>query len=347
MRSSGNKVIRCFYHLSICLLALLCLNSCFYRHHREGAWDADSEQADSVDFFEKHHYTVGYTFVVQADSLSLCTEIPSRAQFLSVAPDSVMAYSADELIVSDFCIVPEDSVDSVWVKVARDQATQGWLRETTLLPSVSPDDPISIAIYNFSGNHVWGTFSLMGIVLFVLSIQFLFYIRSAKGRQGDKGAKHFFWKSIYSPYPTLLRIVFSGSAVFYSSIQLFAPHMWSEFYFHPTLNPFAVPPLLGAFLFSVWIMLLFFFATLDDAFRQLSFGRFMLYMLLTITVLAILYLFFSLTTLVYLGYPLYLCFLLWSLFRYFKKLRPRFRCGKCGKPFHARGICPHCGSENE
>lgn len=32
-------------------------------------------------------------------------------------------------MVAEFMIQPADSVDSVWVKVARDQETMGWVHE--------------------------------------------------------------------------------------------------------------------------------------------------------------------------------------------------------------------------
>lgn len=338
---------RLFKPISLLLVVLLSFTSCFYQHHRSEAWETEGT-ADSLEFAMKHHFTVGYTFRVQTDSLHLCTEIPSRAQLLAVVPDSVSVYRSDVLIVAQVCMVPEDEVDSVWVKVARDQDTQGWLRESSLLCSVSPDDPISIAIYKFSGNHVRGTLILTSVVLFFLFLQFLYsYMRSFCLSADSERPSRAFWSVLYSPYPTLLRITMSGAAVFYASMQLFAPHQWAEFYFYPTLNPFAVSPLLGAFLFSVWTLLLFFMAMADDAFRQLGFVQFVLYILQSITVLAILYLFFSLTTLVFVGYPLCLVFIGWSVYRYLTRLHPCYRCGRCGKPFHMKGTCPHCGTQND
>lgn len=342
------RVVQYLFHSFLFMAVLLSFTSCFYQQQRTDAWDMEGESVDSLDFMAKHHYTVGYTFCVQADSMSICTEIPSRAQLLSVVPDSVYVCCSDILIVADVSVVPEDCVDSVWIKVARDQDTQGWIRESSLLRSVAPDDPISIAIFKFSGNHVRGTLLLAAIVLFVLTLQLLYsYMCSFCRSMGEERPSRTFWSAVYSPYPTLLRITMSGAAVFYASMQLFAPQEWAGFYFHPTLNPFAVSPLLGAFLFSVWIMLLLFMAVIDDTSRQLRFVQFFFYMWLTVTVLAILYLFFSLTTLFFVGYPLCLVFVVWSFYRYFTKLSPRFRCGKCGKPFHTKGFCPHCGADNE
>ena len=48
--------------------------------------------------------------------------------------------------MADIRIMSVDSIDSVWVQVARDQQTFGWIHESKLLPNVVPDDP-NIAIY--------------------------------------------------------------------------------------------------------------------------------------------------------------------------------------------------------
>ncbi len=342
-------MLKRLFPILCCILAVLSFNSCYYQQYRTDAWDVDDSASDSLDFVDQHHYSIGYNFVVQADSLPLCTEIPFRAQLLSVIPDSVTVHRYDDLVVAEIAIVPEDVTDSVWIKVARDQETQGWVKESLLLYSVSPDDPISIAIYKFSGNHLWGTFFLIGLVLVVFLMHLVSsrQIRSTSSASSASHLKSPFLRTIFSPYPTLLRLTLSGSAVFYASLQLFAPQLWTEFYFHPTLNPFAVPPLLGAFLFSVWVMLIFFIATVDDCFRQLSVGRAVLYLLVTVTVLAVLYLFFSLSTLVYVGYPLFVLFCIYSVYHYIKRVRPRYRCGHCGAPLHEKGCCPYCGTNNE
>lgn len=315
------------------------LQSCYYQHQRKAAWEADEEAADSLEFVTLHHYSEGFNFVVHVDSLALCTEIPSRAQQLAVMPDSIDVYRGDELIVAEIELVPEMASDSIWVKVARDQQTQGWIRESVLLSAVSPDDPISLAIYYFSGNHVWGTVVLVGLLAIIVLVRFLLRRRSA--------GVLFLYQKVSSPYPLLLSVSLGGSAVFYASMQLFAPQEWTEYYFHPTLNPFAVSPLLGAFLFSFWLMVLFFIATLDDTFHQLRFGQAVLYLFSLITALAVMYIFFSLTTLVFLGYLFYVLFVLLSVRTYFRHVHPRYCCGFCGRPLHEKGECPRCGIINE
>lgn len=338
------RSVLCFFIIGLLSLSL---SSCYYRQHRTGAWDVDDKTLDSLEFAELHHYSIGYNFLVQADTLPLCTEIPSRAKQFTDVPDSDFLYRSDLVVVAQIEIVPEDSVDSIWVKVARDQETQGWVREHDLLSAVSPSDLISQAIYTFSGNHVWGTFLLAGMLFVVFGIRLWWMANHQDMKNRGLALTRSTLGVLHSPYPIFLWLTMSGSAVFYSSMQLFVPHLWTEFYFHPTLNPFAVPALLGAFLFSVWAMLLFFMATVDDAVRQLTKWQALTYLFAILTSLAILYLFFSLATLVYLGYPLFVIFAMWLVWYYFVSMQARYRCGGCGRPLHDKGICPHCGSLNE
>ena len=56
-----------------------------------------------------------------------------------------------------------DTVDSVWVKVARDQETMGWVREGELLKKVVPVDPISQFIHLFSSSHTVAFFVILAL----------------------------------------------------------------------------------------------------------------------------------------------------------------------------------------
>ena len=101
------------------------------------AWDLTAQQLDSISFYTTHHYTQNYNFLVRADSLQLIEQHP--VEMLSEMPvDTLMVYEGERLVVADITTVPADSVDSVWVKVARDQLTFGWIHERDLLSAVSP-----------------------------------------------------------------------------------------------------------------------------------------------------------------------------------------------------------------
>ncbi|MBQ0048782.1 MAG: zinc ribbon domain-containing protein [Bacteroidales bacterium] len=332
-------LLRLFSYISPIFL----LASCFYSH-KTSLLSRDDASTDSLTqtLLSEVNYAPGYNFVVRADTLRLCTEIPARASQFTNVPDTICVYRNNEIVVADIAIVPEDSVDAVWVKVARDQMTQGWQRESDLLPCVSPDDPISMAIDMFSGQHINLTVLL---VLFVMAVVVIH--RRCKQNSLRTTLVTVRNRIPQSPYPIFLSVTMAGSAVFYTSIQIFTPQTWENFYFHPTLNPFAVPPLLGAFLFSLWTMVLFLFASVDDAFRQLSFLRASFFLLFQCTVLAVLYLFFSLTTMIYIGYPLFILFAVLAFSFYSRHLRASFRCGYCGALLRSKGVCPHCGKTNQ
>ena len=97
--------------------------------------------------------------------------------------------------------------------------------------------------------------SFVGLALLFLVVQNL--------RRGRLQMVHY--NDIKSFYPTLLCLVVSSSAVLYGALQQFAPDMWQEFYFHPTLNPFApIAWPLRIFLLSLWGMAVVGIAAIDD-----------------------------------------------------------------------------------
>ena len=120
------------------LLLLLLLSSCYNRTQEAGL------------------YEVNDNFVVTADTMHLQMQQPMHNMPMasSVFPDSIFMLRGEELVIAQTAVIPEDSVDSVWVKVARDQQLMGWIHEQDLLSSVVPNDPISRFIYLFSLRHL-------------------------------------------------------------------------------------------------------------------------------------------------------------------------------------------------
>ena len=234
-------------------------------------------------------------------------------------------------------MVPADPVDSVWVQLANDTSAFGWTRESLLLPRVMPDDPISEFISDFSGSHV--IVFLVVIVVFAAS----YLLWSIFRRQ----ARIVHFNDIDSFYPTLLCLIVAASAALYASIQLFAPQMWQHFYFHPTLNPFSLPPVLGVFLLSVWAMLIVALAAFDDVRHQLPAGEALLYLGGLAAVCAVNYIVFSLTVLYFVGYVLLAGYAFYALRQYLRHSRAPYRCGRCGARMRRKGRCPHCGAVNE
>ena len=109
-------------------LASLLLAGCYYSHPRHtDHWTGQREAAvDSEYFVQTHFYWTGYNFEA-VDSLRLATQPPLTlgGNYEFGLADSVTVYHRDPLVVARVLFGPGDTVDSVWVKVARDQWTQG------------------------------------------------------------------------------------------------------------------------------------------------------------------------------------------------------------------------------
>ncbi len=281
------------------------------------AWDLTRQQLDSISFYTTHHYSQNYNFVVTGDSLVVVEQQPEgmdipdvvSAEIESVGKerqkDSIVLRRHEHIVVADIRTVSADSIDSVWVKVARDQLTFGWVHESELLAKVSPDDPISQFIDIFSDVH------LLVFLAFCVVIVAAYGVR----RLLRKGAKIVHFNDIPSFYPTTLCLLVASSAVLYSSIQLFGPESWRHFYYHPSLNPFALPLHLGLFVSSVWAIVIVAIATVDDVSKHLSLGETILYLGGLAAICAVNYVVFSITTLYYIGYPLLIVYYIFAIRR--------------------------------
>lgn len=287
------------------------LSSCYQRHaSRQHQHDAlinySEKQLDSISFSSKHHYTNKYNFVVRKDSLELLRQLPE--ELVNDMPvDSFSVKKHTLLVVSDIRIVPQDTIDSVWIQLATIDSRFGWVHESAMLSKVVPDDPISQFISTFSDTH------LLLFLIVLLVIGMAYYMRHTYSRGGY--IVHF--NDIDSPYPTAFVLVVAISATFYATIQTFWPDMWRHFYYHPTLNPLAVPHILGFFLSSVWLLLILFIACIDEVYHKLTTGDAILYLGGLIGVSAVDYVIFSVTTLYFIGYPLLFLYCYWAI----KKLR--------------------------
>ena len=291
------------------LLIIFCLSlvtaSCYHEvAETPDAWVPTAEQMDSISFYTTHHYTHNYNFRVTADTLPLIVQHPS--EFVSDMPIDTIK------VVADIETLPRDTLDSVWVQVARDQATIGWIHESEMLTGVAPDNPISRFIDFFSDSH---RLIMLAIVVLVAAT----YITWALSR---RNAKIVHFNDIPSPYPTMLALLVAAAAVFYSTIQLYAPDSWRHYYYHPTLNPFAVPLHLEMFLFTVWALVLVAVAAFDDIRRQLSTSEALVYYLGLAGVCSIDYVVFSVSTLYYIGYPLLVVYAAFALWRTLHALLP-------------------------
>lgn len=313
------------------IIMMTTLTSCYHAKNTH-AYKASN---DTTSFYNTHHYAQNYNFIVKKDSLVLLKQQPE--ELLSNMPtDSLTIKSGDNIVVVDIRILKNDKQDSIWVQVARDQYTFGWIHESSLLPNVVPDDPISQFISTFSDIHLI-------VFLVIISIIAACYIVHLVKQKNTK-VVHF--NDIDSFYPTLLSLNVASSATFYSSIQMFTPDVWRNFYFHPSLNPFAEPTTLAIFLASVWAMIVIAIATVDDVYHKLPVPHATLYLCGLGAVCAANYIIFSLTTLYYIGYVLLFGYYILAIRLYVSHNYHKYICGNCGAKLSGKGICPKCGAIN-
>ena len=313
------------------LAMIMLLTACYHRGQQTpDAWDLTRQQYDSISFSTTHHYTQNYNFVVNADHLPLADNVADQAF------DTLYVVRGERIVVAAIQTVPADTIDSIWAKVARDQITQGWIHESELLQGVSPDDPISQFIDTFSNAH------LLVFMAFIMVAGGAFALRRLLCRR----AYIVHLNDIDSFYPMLLCLLIAASATLYASIQMFGAESWRHYYFHPSLNPFALPFHLALFIASVWIIIIVSLAVLQDVRRQLSTTDALLYLIGLAAVCGVVYVVFSVGTLYYIGYPLLVVYIAFAITCYRRQPHARYHCGQCGQKLRSKGRCPYCGAQN-
>lgn len=306
------KGCQCVLKGMLMVFVLFFVTSCYHRHIAKGQHAAlveySDRQRDSISFSSTHHYTYRYNFVVAADSLMLIKQQPEEyVNHLTIDSFAVMKHCL--LVVSDIRIIPQDRVDSVWIQLATEDNVFGWIHESNMLSKVVPDDPISQFIMVFSNTHL-----LIFLIVFVL-IGVSYLVKKIFTRNAP--SVHF--NDIDSPYPTALVLMVSLSAAFYATIQTYMPEVWRHFYFHPTLNPFAVPKVLGFFLASVWAILILAIACVDEVKNRLTLGEGILYLGGLMGMCALDYIIFSISTLYTVGYIILVAYFWYAIRAYLKR----------------------------
>ena len=122
------------------------------------------QQVDSLMFRLTHHYSENFNFLVKTDSLTL---IPREGDLMI---DTCRVYRGEVVAVAAIKIVPGDSIDSNWVKVASNQYTMGWIPEHDLLRGTTPDDIISEMLDALSDSrYIWmSALLVLGILAVVV-----------------------------------------------------------------------------------------------------------------------------------------------------------------------------------
>jgi len=303
--------------------------SCKYNEPNLDKEEIPQKTKDSLSYLYKYHYTLNKNFEVWSDTVKLA-QLPFKDKFVTIN-------KGDRVVVAEFMVQPSDSVDSVWVKVARDEKTQGWIHKSTVVNNFVPVDLESQAIFLFSHTHA--SYSLIVVTLVMAIYLFRVYRK--------KKLMLVYFNDINSLYPLMLCFLLAFAATLYESVQMFAPETWQHYYFNPTLSPFKVPLVLGVFVLSLWAFIVVFLASLEDLFHELSASSAFLYLLGLAACCIFCYFFFIIATSFYVGYV----FLLFFFYILVKKVNGRmtykYRCGKCGALMKEKGECPSCGAVNE
>ncbi len=314
--------------LLVCML--LTLTGCHYPAPNTHVKGMKHFTKDSLTYLHHCHFTFNTNFEVSADSIRLVC--------LPIEGDSVTVHKGDRVVVADFMGRSDDKQDTLWVKLAHSEETQGWMRASDVVRYLMPTDSISQFIHFFSNRH---TIYFIGILM-IFAIAY--FVRLLLRRR----ISLVFFQDIDSLYPIFLCLLMAFAATLYESMQKFAPDTWQHFYFNPTLSPFHVPGILSIFLVAIWLFIIISVAVLDDIFRQLRLSSAIFYLLGLLASCVFCYFFFILATSIYVGY----FFLLLLLFIFIKRALSgnhvyHYRCGKCGQKMKEKGVCPRCGAINE
>lgn len=321
-----NRCLFVVFFLFICFSFL----SCRYARPRLDEETMSAATRDSLSCLYERHYTLNTNLEVVADSVVIAC-LPVKDCYRTLR-------RGDRVVVAEVAVHPEDSVDSVWVKLAHTQEVQGWIGEGEMKRAFVPTDSISQFIYLFSNTH-----ASYFVIVFALFTG-VWLLRLFRRKQ----LKMVYFDDIDSVYPLLLCLLMAFCATVYESMQVFVPETWEHFYFNPTLSPLRVPLVLSVFLTGIWLFIVVLLAVLDDLFRQLSASVALFYLLGLAACCIFCYFFFILTTRIGVGY-LFLAAFAWVFLRKMRATLADYRycCGHCGQKLKAKGRCPNCGAINE
>ena len=268
------------------------------------------QQVDSMVFRLTHHYSENFNFLVKADSLKL---IPREGDLLL---DTCHVYKNDIIAVAAIKTVPGDSIDSIWVKVASNQTTMGWIRESELLKGTTPDDLISEMLDALSSSRAIWMSALLAVGLIAVIIG-----RKKTVKKQEIFHLPNFLDEMLSPYPALFLLLVGIMASIYASVQNFVPEFWQEYYFHPTLNPLVLPPIMAALVVVLWLVIITFIAVIDEVYHHFYFLPGIIHLAKIIGAAMLVYLLVSWTTLIYVGYPLLAVLIYYLVKKIVKELR--------------------------
>lgn len=302
--------------LRIFIFVTMLLPFCDLYAQNELAVDSDSvrildltpQQKDSLVFRLTHHYTINYNFLIKADSIILT---PRENDIIQ---DTCFVRKGELVAVAEIKTIPGDSIDSIWVKVAHDQLTMGWIPESELLKSSIPNDEISELLYILTNSRV-----------FWMSALLLFGIYAyTRHRTKNRNLYILNFNEMRSIYPFLFLALVAIMASVYATVQNFVPEFWQEYYYHPVLTPWKLPFIMGFLLSLVWLVVIVFIAVLDEVYNHFYFIPGISYIFELLGLAMFVYLVISWTTLIYIGYLILIGFLYligWAYFHFVNNKR--------------------------
>lgn len=258
-------------------------------------------------------------------------------ELLPVKNTYVTLRRGTQVAVAEWEIHPEDSIDTVWVKVVHNAELQGWISQKHLHEAFVPTDSISQFIHFFSGIHPF--YLLAPALLYVVFV--LLRVRAKK-------TVHIpLFRDIESLYPMSLCLLVSAAAVIYATVQSFMPDVWLVYYYSPTLSPSDVPGVLSFFLVVLWLALIVGLAAVDEAFKKLPPFEAVLYLWGLGAFSIFCYFFFVSLTEYYVGYFALIALVVLYAKRVSHLHGLVYHCGNCGQVMREKGICPRCGARND
>lgn len=299
-------------------------------------WNWTGQTRDSVYFTQTRHYSVGSNFVVVAPKLELNT-LPQNSSEIS---SELCVNKGEEIVVAEIRRIETDSADckTFWLKIARDQQTQGWVNESQFTQATIPSDPISQIIYNLRKSAPWCF--LLACVLLSL----LYYLQ----HRVPKGESYPFvhLQNIDSVWPVLLVQLNALIGLWYNMLVTYSPAVWDSYYHSPNLTPFQWPFVVALWLIMLWLLPILYIASLDDAAHQMNPAQTLKYSLSLIGVGVGVTILFAWLPSVWLAWALLLVYCWWGWKRWKKRIRYKYVCGGCGRRLQHLGECPRCGKNN-
>lgn len=253
------------------LLAMSIVISCTYQpRSTHSDWALSPQQLDSIKFSELHHYNVGYNFVLSADSMQLRSAPSNYTLNLDYAPDSAMLVKGEDFVVTEIFRNPvaEGKSDSIWLRVGSDEVPLGWVSESEMLSNATPVDPISQFIHWCKSNDVL-------ILMVFVAIYFICILMMRSRKTFPFVVSH----NKISIYPVAFLICIAIAGTLHAFVFRFSYDSWQEFYFHPSLNPFCLPPLMALHIGSVWLCLLLYLSSYFELKSRIPTGQLALTMI--------------------------------------------------------------------